>query len=474
MAIEHEEGVARSMKSARRKGPLVAFVLCLLVSLSIEAWAEEPSLIYSVSFTDQELDDLLAPIALYPDPLLAQMLPASTYPQEILDAHAWLERGGNISDVDGQNWDESVKAVARYSDVLKMMAKNVDWTANLGDAFLNQPEDVSNSIQRLRWQAKNMGNLVSNDKQEIYIEGDSIAIFPVQPQYIYVPLYDPVIVYVKRPALHIPSFILFGPPLILGGWLIMDFDWGHRHVVYHGWNRPGWVNHARPFVHVKNVYINNSRPSIRQTWRHDASHGDPARYLTSRPSGPNAGRYARTGEIRGKTPVQPRPAGRMFGPTGDAHAYSNRGRESRGIVNQQPIPPAPSISQRPAIPSPSTRERRFIPTPGVSQQPTVPSPRISERRATPAPAVSPQPTTPTPHISGSGVKQPGSVRESTQSVRKPAGTFGGYRGADEAKAQSLRGQTSRQGSGGMRPSPAPVKRDTAPAGKDSHGDKQRR
>jgi hypothetical protein len=462
------------MKSACRKGLLVTFILCLLAFFSIEAWAEEQSLIYSVSFTDQELDDLLAPIALYPDPLLAQMLPSSTYPQEIQDAQALLERGGNISDIDGQNWDESVKAVARYPDVLKMMADNIDWTANLGDAFLNQPEDVTNSIQRLRWQAKNMGNLVSNDKQEIYIEGDSITIIPVQPQYIYVPQYDPVIVYVKRPAPHFPPFILFGPPLLLGGWLIMDFDWGHHHVIYHGWSRPGWVNHARPFVHVKNVYINKSRPSLHERWRHDASHGDPARYLASRPSGPNAVKHARTGEIRGKTSTQPRPAGRMFGPTGDTHAYSNRGRESRGTVNQQPMPPAPSITQRPAIPSPSTKERRVVPVPGVDQRPTVPSPSISERRVIPAPTATPRPATPTSQGS-SGLSRPGPIRESVQPAGRPSSAFGGYRGPDETRTQSIRGQASRQSSAEVRPSSPPVKRDASPpAGKSSHGEKQRR
>ena len=116
------------------------------------------------AFSDQEIDNLTAQIALYPDPLLAVMLPASTYPAEIADADDWLKRGGTASDIAGQNWDESVKAIAYYPDVLSMMAGNLDWVADLGDAFLNQPEDVTRSIQRLRWQAKDEGNLESNDK----------------------------------------------------------------------------------------------------------------------------------------------------------------------------------------------------------------------------------------------------------------------------------------------------------------------
>ena len=147
------------------------------------------------AFSDQELDDLLAPIALYPDPLLAVMLPASTYPAEIADADAWLKRGGTVSGIDGQSWDESVKAIAYYPDILEMMAGNLDWTADLGDAFLNQPEDVTRSIQRLRWQARDAGNLESNDKQQVIIDGDNIEIIPAQPEYMYVPQYDASVVY---------------------------------------------------------------------------------------------------------------------------------------------------------------------------------------------------------------------------------------------------------------------------------------
>jgi hypothetical protein len=234
--------------------------------------------------------------------------------------------------------------------------------------------------------------------------------------------------------------------------LNMDFDWGHHYVIYHGWDRPGWVNHARPYVHVRNVYINRSRPFINQTWRHDRSHGDPARYLASRPSGPNTDRYARVGEARGSTTIQPRPAGGIYDHGGDTRAYSNRGRESRGIVNQQPAPLTPSIRRRPTIP-----------TPNVSQRPT-----------TPAPGSSRHPTPVTPQVSSSGSNQPSSVRASQQPAKTPSVTFGGYRGAGEAKTQSLRGQASRQSSERARPSAPPVSRGSVPAGKGASGGRQRR
>jgi len=492
------------------KGFLLVFIVCLLALLSIQAWAEDQDLIYSVFFTDQELDDLLAPIALYPDPLLAQILPASTYPSEVADAGAWLNRGGDVSRIEEQDWAESVRAIAHYPNILQMMAGNMDWTANLGDAFLNQPEEVTNSIQRLRWRARAVGNLVSNAEQSVIIEGDYIRIVPAQPQYIYVPQYDTSVVYIQAPTFS--PFITFGFGFAIGGWLSMDFDWGHHHVIYHGWDRPGWVNYSRPYVHVSNVYVNRSRPFINQTWRHDRSHGDPARYLASRPSGPNTDRYARMGEARGSTTIQPSPAG------GDTSAYSNRGRKSRGIVNQQPAAVAPSISRRPTIPtpnvsqqlttpSPSISRRPTIPTPNVSQQPTTPSPSISRRPTIPTPNVSQQPTTPSPSISerrtmqapdvsqrptipapgssqqptpvtpsvSSSSNQPGSARASQQQPAKtPSDTFGGYRGAGEAKTQSLRGQTSRQSSERAQPSAPPASRGKVPAGKGASGDRQRR
>lgn len=436
------------MKRIFIKGFLLVFIVCLSALLSNRAWADDADLTYSVSFTDQELDDLLAPIALYPDPLLAQILPASTYPAEVSDAEAWLNSGGDESRIDEQAWAESVRAIARYPDILQMMAENMDWTANLGDAFLNQPEEVTNSIQRLRWRARAVGSLVSNAEQSVIVEGDYILIVPAQPQYIYVPQYDTSVVYVQA-----SPFITFGFGLAIGGWLSMDFDWGHHHVIYHGWNRTGWVNHARPFVHITNVYINRSRPSINQTWRHDRSHGDPARYLASRPSGPNADRYARVGEARGSTTLQPRPAGGIYGQGRDTRAYSNRGRESRGTVNQQPAPSAPSTS-----------ERRTMPTPNVSQRPTSPAPGSNQ-----------QPRPVTPQVSSGGSNQPGSARASQQPARTPSVTFGGYRGAGEAKTQGLRGQASRQSSGQIRPAaPPPVHRGSVPARKDDSGDRQRR
>jgi len=421
------------------KGFLLAFFVCIPALLSVQAWADDQDLTYSMSFTSDELDNLLAPIALYPDPLLTQILPASTYPTEVQEAVAWVNGGGDVSGIDEQPWDESVKAIAHYPSILKMMAENMDWTANLGDAFLNQPEDVTSSIQRLRQQASDAGNLMSTNEQSVMTDDGYIEIVPAQPEYMYVPQYDPLIVYNRRWAPGMPPFVSFHFRLAIGGWLGMDFDWGQHDIIHHGWNRPGWVNNARPYVHVTNVYIDRSRPDIHQTWRHDASHGDPARYLASHPSGPNASRYARTTEIRGGTTRPTGPSGAMFAPKGDTDAYSKRGRESRGIVNQMPTPPAQHVSQRPTSPTPSFSERPIPQTPRVSSEPNQPS-------------------------TGPGRVQP---------ERTPSVTFGGYRGANEAKEQSLRGQNSRQSSESAHSSAAPVSHSSAPAGGNASRERQR-
>jgi hypothetical protein len=417
------------------KGFLCVLAVCLSAILSIQAGEGSPSPTYSL--TDQELDDLLAPIALYPDPLLAQMLPASTYPTEVADAAAWLRSGGDLLGIDEQNWDESVKAIAHYPNILNMMVDNIDWTADLGDVFLNQPEDVTMSIQRLRWRARSVGNLVSTSQQTVIIDGDDIQIIPAQAQYIYVPQYNPSVIYVQRWTTGISPFITFGLGLAIGGWLTMDFDWHHHHMIYHGWNRPGWVNNARPYVHVTNVYVNRSRPFISQTWRHDASHGSPDKYRASRPSGTYAGRNARTPEVRGRDATPPKPSGGMFGPKGNTQPLSNRGKESLGAARLRPT-------------APSTQRATTL-APGISQQPKKAAPSVS-----------------------SGVARPSSARKTVQPDSAPSSAFGGYRGANEAKAQSLRGQASRRGSVGARPPTAPVNRGSTPAGKHAPDDKKRR
>src|ERR1039457_6110751 len=135
-----------------------------------------------------QLDQLLGPIALYPDPLIAQILPASTLPTEIVLADRYVNGGGDPNQIDQQPWDPSVQALARYPGVLKWMDDNLNWTTALGQAFLNQQQEVMESIQRLRTSANDIGNLQSTPQQQAINDGGYIEIVPANPQVIYVPV----------------------------------------------------------------------------------------------------------------------------------------------------------------------------------------------------------------------------------------------------------------------------------------------
>ena len=183
------------------------------------AEAEQPP--ENSAFTREELEKLLAPIALYPDPLLAQMLPASAYPVQIVQAQRWLDKNkalvakNDYSAIDNQNWDPAVKALARFPDVIKLMSADLDWTTDLGDAEVNQPQDVAEGIQALRAKAEAAGTLKTTDQQTVErVEASAppvagapqgstapqaaasyIAIQPTDPSTVYVPTYDPAAVY---------------------------------------------------------------------------------------------------------------------------------------------------------------------------------------------------------------------------------------------------------------------------------------
>ena len=179
------------------KAPLALFTaLCLAVSLRAQAPAEG---VAGTAYTPEQLDQLLAPIGLYPDPLIALILPASTAPSDISLAAQYVASGGNPSGIDAQPWDPSVRGLAHYPDVLKWMNDNLDWTRALGAAFAMQPADVMQSIQQLRAKAKAAGTLVDTPQQQVDMEGDDIRVIPAQQDTMYVPEYDPDMVYGDAP-----------------------------------------------------------------------------------------------------------------------------------------------------------------------------------------------------------------------------------------------------------------------------------
>jgi len=147
--------------------------------------------------TEAQLNQLVAPIALYPDSLVAQVLAASTYPTQVVEADRWLQSQGNApasqiaAGADAHTWDASVKALCAFPSVLAQMDKNIQWTTDLGNAYYNQPQDVMDAVQGMRHKAQGAGNLRSTPQQVVAEQNDAITIAPANPEVVYVPAYDP-------------------------------------------------------------------------------------------------------------------------------------------------------------------------------------------------------------------------------------------------------------------------------------------
>jgi hypothetical protein len=190
------------------------------ILLIATAW---PGFAQETRYTAEQLDQMLQGVALYPDPLLAQMLPASAYPSELQEAAAFIEENGSDADIDAQSWDDSVKAVARYPDVLQQMAQDTEWVAALGEAFAHQQADVAASVQRLRRTAYDNGHLRTGSEQRVADDRGYITIVPANQDELYVPQYEPEAVYssgyVSQPS------ILFSMAYTTGPWLSYGWDW---------------------------------------------------------------------------------------------------------------------------------------------------------------------------------------------------------------------------------------------------------
>jgi len=205
-----------------------------------------------VKRSEADLEKLVAPIALYPDPLLATLLPASAYPLDIVQAARFIKDTNNIAKVDSQPWDQNVKALAKFPDVINKMNDDLDWTSNLGQAFVDDQNGVMNAIQAMRTKAQQAGNLkttpqqvvtVTNtvsektvEQQVVYVTNTVVEIQPAQPQVIYVPSYSPAVVYAPPPpgAVATASVISFGVGMAVGAAIANNnCDW-HSGGVYVG------------------------------------------------------------------------------------------------------------------------------------------------------------------------------------------------------------------------------------------------
>jgi uncharacterized membrane protein YgcG len=288
------------MKLGRRKC-LVAALAVLILSTSARYTTAQDSAPAPPTFKPEEIEQLVAPIALYPDSLVAQVLMASTYPLEVVSAARWVKENPKVEGkaledaMQQQSWDASVKSLTAFPQVLGMMDQKLDWTQKLGDAFLAQQKDVMDGIQRLRAKAKAEGNLETTKEQKVIVEQQPaqveqkvvveqaqpapqttvIRIEQADPQVVYVPTYNPTVVYGPWPYPAYPpyyyyppgyvaatSMVSFGVGMAVGAALWGDCDWGHGDVDVD-------VNHYNEF---------NRTDISNKNWEHKPEHRKGAQY----------------------------------------------------------------------------------------------------------------------------------------------------------------------------------------------------
>ncbi len=237
----------------------------------------------------EQLEALVAPIALYPDELLANLLPASTYPLEVVQADRWLKAHKSLKGealkkaVEKQSWDNSVKALTSTADVVSMMSDKVDWTKNLGDAVLAQQMDVMDAIQRLRSKAYDSKKLVTTKQQKVSVQSQdnrqAIVIESADPNMIYVPYYDPAAVYGAWPYAEYPPYYFGYPSYIGAGVIAAGLAFGA------GWAIARWGNYWGGGFNWgnRNLYVNhyNRTNNIGNSWQHNPAHRQGVRYNTA-------------------------------------------------------------------------------------------------------------------------------------------------------------------------------------------------
>jgi len=271
------------------------------------------------TYSNEELAQMLAPIALYPDALLSQILMAAAYPFEVAEADRWVSSNPYVTgdDLDealqAKDWDVSVLALCHYPKVLAMMSENLSWTAALGDAFTYQEEDVMDTVQELRNRAYEAGNLSTTDEQKVIVEERIVRIEPYSYDYFYVPAYDPYYVYgswwlpLYPPfAIFLPGLFISGPGIIYSprieigfgvfGW--SRFNWHARHVIITD------IYKTRKFNRHYNRYQGKEhhrwRPDTDRRFRHEKRGGEIPRYRPPRP--PSHDRRVQPSQSRPKTP----------------------------------------------------------------------------------------------------------------------------------------------------------------------------
>jgi hypothetical protein len=281
----------------------------------------------AVKIPADQLDALVAPIALYPDPLLAQTLAACTYPLEIVQLKQWLDKNPNLKDekakadaVSKQDWDPSVQSMAAFPDVVKRLADDIQWTTDLGNAFLAQQSEVMDAVQRMRKKAQDNGKLTSNEQQKVEtktVESQSVIVIEqANPQVVYVPSYNPAVVY-GAPVYPYPP--IYYPPYVPGQ-MFVSFSFG---VAMGAMFSGGW-GYGCGWGHTSNVQINN--------------YNNFNRNANIRAGNTNVGRngnWNHNPQHRGGAPYADRATADRFGGSARGDSLANRQAGARQQIGQQ-------------------------------------------------------------------------------------------------------------------------------------------
>ena len=317
--------------------------------------AQSPDSGGQMTFRQEELDQMLAPIALYPDELLVQVLMAATYPLEVVKAYRWVQANPNLKGdqlaaaLEQQGWDPSVRSLVNFPSVLQMMNDSLEWTQKLGDAFLAQKDQVMDSVQMLRQRAQAQGGLSTTSEQRVMVEPEtqSIVIEPAVPEVVYVPVYDPTIVYgpwwwpayppyyyYQRGAVIAGGVIGFGVGVAVGaawGYAWGGFNW-HRHdVVINVARNVNFNNRIDRNRYVSHVTTGSGGPGL---WRHDPVHRGGVAY-----------RSPSVGQQFGRGPLPGADARR------DLRGF-DRGGSGGGVAQRPNLPPMqqPRVTASPNVP----------------------------------------------------------------------------------------------------------------------------
>ena len=306
------------------------FAVLLLVPMTALAQRSETAAPKPDLLKPEELDQLVAPIALYPDPLLAEVLMASAYPLDIVQADRWLRSHKNLkgdqlkAGLAKEDWDDSIKSLAATPDVLAMMSEKLDWTEKLGDAVVDQQPDVMDAIQRLRAKAQANNKLTSTKQQTVKVDQvqgrQIIAIQPTDPDTVYVPYYDPAVVYGAWPYPDYPPYYWPPPPYVGYGLLAGGLAFGAGYALGNWWSGGYWGGNINWSGGGNNINI--TPPGNRPT--HPIAGGGGNRWQPRVDHRQNAGNRAAR-DFRGNRGQQVlNPGGRPGNRPGTGNRPSNR------------------------------------------------------------------------------------------------------------------------------------------------------